>query len=124
MESDRNDLRLIDGSGRGREDALLGGMTMRNARYVVTGVIAITLTACGGARGLDGSGEGGLLRETGGAPTGAAPRAQRSPDPTGGPTEAGPASAAALNVRLMEQAGRSGEETDLPVGPGDLLEVS
>lgn len=38
--------------------------------------------------------------------------------------EAGSASAAALNLRLMEQAARSSEESDLPVGTGDLLEIS
>jgi polysaccharide export outer membrane protein len=39
--------------------------------------------------------------------------------------EAGSASsAAALNLRLLEQAARSKEENDLPVGTGDLLEVS
>src|SRR5438309_7468819 len=101
----------------------LGGPTMR-ARYIVTGVMAIALAACGGARSLGGSDEGALLRETGGGPTAAPTRAERSPDPSRAPREAGPASAAALNLRLMEQAARSSEETDLPVGTGDLLEIS
>ena len=34
------------------------------------------------------------------------------------------ARAAGLNLRLLEQAARSREENDLPVGTGDLLEVS
>jgi len=101
----------------------LGGRTMR-ARYVVTGMMAIALAGCGGARSLGGSDEGALLRETGGGPTGAPTRAERSPDPSRAPREAGPASAAALNLRLMEQAARSSEESDLPVGTGDLLEIS
>jgi polysaccharide export outer membrane protein len=97
---------------------------MRNARYVVTGVMAITLAACGGTRSLGGPDHGALLRETGDAPTGASARAGRSADPGRPPTEAGSASAAALNLRLMEQAARSSEESDLPVGTGDLLEIS
>lgn len=97
---------------------------MSNARYVVTSVMAITLTACGGARSLDGSDGGVLLREAGGRPSGAAARAERSPDPERSPREAGPASAAALNLRLMEQSARSSEESDLPLGTGDLLEIS
>jgi len=97
---------------------------MSNARYVVTSLMAITLTACGGARSLGGSDEGGLLREAGGSPAGGPTRAERSPDPGRAPKEAGSASAAALNLRLMEQAARSSGETDLPVGTGDLLEVS
>lgn len=97
---------------------------MSNARYLVTSVMAITLTACGGARSLDGSDGGVLLREAGGRPSGAAARAERSPDPERSPREAGPASAAALNLRLMEQSARSSEESDLPLGTGDLLEIS
>ena len=97
---------------------------MSNARYVVTSVMAITLTACGGARSLDGSDGGVLLREAGGRPTGTATRAEPSADPARPPREAGPASAAALNLRLMEQAARSSDESDLPVGTGDLLEIS
>lgn len=97
---------------------------MSNARYVVTSVMAITLTACGGARSLDGSDGGVLLREAGGRPAGAATRAERSPDPSRSPSEAGPASAAALNLRLIERSARSSEESDLPLGTGDLLEIS
>jgi protein involved in polysaccharide export with SLBB domain len=96
---------------------------MSNARYVVTTLMAITLTACGGARSLSGSDEGVLLRE-GGMPAGAATRAERAPEPARPPKEAGAGSAAALNSRLMEQAARSSEESDLPVGTGDLLEIS
>ena len=38
------------------------------------------------------------------------------PEPARPPKEAGAGSAAALNLRLMEQAARSSEESDLPVG--------
>src|SRR5260370_21256441 len=93
----------------------LGGPTMR-ARYVVTGVMAIALAACGGARSLGGSDEGALLRETGGGPTGAPTRAGRSPDPSRPPREAGPASASALNLRLLEQAAPASEGRDVPGG--------
>jgi len=91
--------------------------------YVVTSVMAIALAACTGARSPGGPDEGALLRETG-LPAGVAARAERPPDPGRSPKDAGPASAAALNSRLMEQAARSSQETDLPVGTGDLLEVS
>lgn len=97
---------------------------MRNAHYMVAGAITITLAACGGTRSLGGPDQGALLRETGDAPTRASARAGRSPDPSRPPMEAGSASAAALNLRLMEQAARSSEESDLPVGTGDLLEIS
>ena len=91
--------------------------------YVVTSVMAIALTACSGARSPGAPDEGALLREPG-LPAGVAARAERAPDPGRAPKEAGPASAAALNSRLMEQAARSSDETDLPVGTGDLLEIS
>ena len=91
--------------------------------YVVTSVMAIALAACTGARSPGAPDEGALLRETG-LPAGVAARAERPPDPGRSPKDAGPASAAALNSRLMEQAARSSQETDLPVGTGDLLEVS
>jgi len=91
--------------------------------YVVTSVMAIALTACSGARSPGGPDEGALLRENG-LPAGVAARAERAPDPGRAPRDAGPGSAAALNSRLMEQAARSSEETDLPVGTGDLLEIS
>ena len=96
---------------------------MASARWVVTSLMVITLTACGCARSLSGSDEGALLRE-GGSPAGAATRAERGPEPARPPKEAGAGSAAALNLRLMEQAARSSEESDLPVGTGDLLEIS
>ena len=97
---------------------------MLRARYIVMSVMAIAPAACGCARTLGGSDEGALLRDAGGVPAGPAARAARAPDPGRPSRDAGPASAAALNLRLMEQAARSGEESDLPVGTGDLLEIS
>src|SRR6266403_1839552 len=99
-----------------------GGRSMRT-HYVVTSVMAIALAACTGARSPGGPDEGALLRETG-LPAGVAARAERPPDPGRSPKDAGPASAAALNSRLMEQAARSSQETDLPVVAGALLEDS
>src|SRR5258708_19720641 len=101
----------------------LGGRTMR-ARYVVTGMMAIALAGCGGARSLGGSDEGALLRETGGGPSGAPTRAERSPDPSRPAREAGPASAAAFNLRLLEQAARSTHKSRLPAATGHLLPTS
>lgn len=97
---------------------------MRNARYVVASVMAITLTACGSARSVGVPDESGLLRETGAPPSRAADRT-RSADAVRPSTEPGAgSSAAALNTRLLEQAARSSEDTDLPVGAGDLLDIS
>ncbi|HSL49321.1 MAG TPA: polysaccharide biosynthesis/export family protein [Candidatus Deferrimicrobiaceae bacterium] len=97
---------------------------MSGARCVVTSVIAIALTACGGARSVDGPDQGLLLRESGGAPSGGSVPAGRSAERDRPSGEAGSSTAADLNRRLLEQAARSGEGIDLPVGTGDLLEVS
>jgi polysaccharide export outer membrane protein len=98
---------------------------MSNARFVVASVVAITLTACGSTRSLDGVDQNGLLRESGGSPSRPADLAGRSTDPGRPSKEPGLApSTAALNSRLLEQSARSSEDTDLPVGAGDLLEIS
>jgi len=97
---------------------------MSNARFVVASVVAITLTACGSTRSLDGVDQSGLLRE-GGSPSRPVDPAARSTDPGRPSKEPGLApSTAALNSRLLEQSARSSEDTDLPVGAGDLLEIS
>ena len=97
---------------------------MSNARFVVASVVAITLTACGSTRSHDGADQSGLLRE-GGSPSRSADPAARSTDPGRPSKEPGLApSTAALNSRLLEQSARSSEDTDLPVGAGDLLEIS
>ena len=98
---------------------------MSNARFVVASVVAITLTACGSTRSLDGVDQSGLLRDTSGSPSRPADPAARSTDPGRPSKEPGLApSTAALNSRLLEQSARSSEDTDLPVGAGDLLEIS
>jgi polysaccharide biosynthesis/export protein len=98
---------------------------MSNARFVVASVVAITLTACGSTRSLDGVDQSGLLRDTSGSPSRPADPATRSTDPGRPSKEPGLApSTAALNSRLLEQSARSSEDTDLPVGAGDLLEIS
>lgn len=94
---------------------------MWKTRYVVAGVTAICLTACGSARSVDVPSEAGLVRETGGPLPLAVDRPARSAE-AGRPTTE--RSTAALNMRLMEQAARQSEDTDLPVGAGDLLEIS
>jgi polysaccharide export outer membrane protein len=98
---------------------------MSNARFVVASVVAITLTACGSTRSLDGVDQSGLLRDTSGSPSRPVDPAARSTDPGRPSKEPGLApSTAALNSRLLEQSARSSEDTDLPVGAGDLLEIS
>ena len=98
---------------------------MSNARFVVASVVAITLTACGSTRSLDGVDQSGLLRDTSGSPSRPADPAARTTDPGRPSKEPGLApSTAALNSRLLEQSARSSEDTDLPVGAGDLLEIS
>ena len=98
---------------------------MLKARYVVAGVAVICLAACGGARSTGVPIEGGLVRETSGTPPLAVERPARSADAARpAPEPASASSTAALNMRLMEQAARQSEDTDLPVGAGDLLEIS
>lgn len=97
---------------------------MSGVRCVLTSMIAIALVACGDARSIEGPDGGALLREGGAAPPGASARAGRSAELGRPPGEAGASSAADLNRRLLEQAARSSEDADLPVGAGDLLEVS
>jgi polysaccharide biosynthesis/export protein len=92
---------------------------MKSTRYVLTTIIAIALAGCA-TKVPDGPDQGSLLRETGGvaATTSGPGRAGRPPEPTDSPNTA------ALNRRLLEQSARSADSTDLPVGAGDLLEVS
>jgi polysaccharide export outer membrane protein len=98
---------------------------MLKARYVVAGVAVMCLAACGGARSTGVPIEGGLVRETSGTPPLAVDRPARSTDAARpAPEPASASSTAALNMRLMEQAARQSEDTDLPVGAGDLLEIS
>ena len=98
---------------------------MLKARYVVAGVAVMCLAACGGARSTGVPIEGGLVRETSGTPPLAVERPARSADAARpAPEPASASSTAALNMRLMEQAARQSEDTDLPVGAGDLLEIS
>ena len=98
---------------------------MLKARYVVAGVAVFCLAACGGARSTGVPIEGGLVRETSGTPPLAVDRPARSADAARpAPEPASASSTAALNMRLMEQAARQSEDTDLPVGAGDLLEIS
>jgi polysaccharide export outer membrane protein len=91
---------------------------MRRTHHVAITLAALILGGCGGRLGSDGADAGLLLRE----PREVGPRSVGDSRPRGG-TEASP-STAALNRRLLEQAARAGDEGDLPVGAGDLLEVS
>jgi polysaccharide export outer membrane protein len=78
----------------------------RGAFFVLTALVALALTGCGGAR----------------ARSPEAARADRASLPGGIP----PADfrTAALNSRILSQASPAGTEEDLPVGPGDLIQVS
>ena len=88
---------------------------MKSIQRVLTTVAAIAVAGCGTSTS-SGAPDQGLLGNTGGAvaATSATGRAGAPPEP----------GTAALNRRLLEQAARAPESTDLPVGPGDLLEVS
>jgi len=90
---------------------------MSGARRLAITLVALALAGCGGHQATPGPDGGALIRETGGVSApGVGSRA-------GGPPAAD-VSTSALNRRLFEQAARSGDTTDLPVGAGDLLEVS
>ena len=93
---------------------------MKRARHVSSTIIAIALAGCGTwvpANGLD---QGSLLRENGGVAS-ASSVSRRA----GGALEVGSTpETSALNRRLLEQVARSPVDGDLPVGAGDLLEVS
>ena len=93
---------------------------MRSTRHVLTTVIAIALAGCGTWVPANGPDQGSLLRETGGVASAASGSGR-----AGGALESGaPPNTAALNRRLLEQAARSADDNDLPVGAGDLIEVS
>lgn len=92
------------------------------APYVVTSLMAIALAACS-AHSTGTPGEVPLVRDGGALPSGPSTRGDRAAD-AGRPRDGGTGSAAALNYRLMEQAAKSGDTGDLPVGTGDLLEIS
>lgn len=93
---------------------------MRSTRHVLITVIAIAMAGCGTWVPANSSDQGPLLRETGGVASGASGsgRAGGAPEASSSPNTA------AFNRRLMEQAARSADGDDLPVGAGDLLEVS
>ena len=93
---------------------------MRSTRHVLITVITIALAGCGTSVPATGPDQGSLLREPGGVASAASGSAR-----AGGALEAGSSpNTAALNRRLLEQAARSADGNDLPVGAGDLLEVS
>ena len=56
--------------------------------------------------------------------TGAPGSIAATPAPEGRPVGASGPTTAALNLRLLEKVGPTASEGDLPVGPGDLIEVS
>ncbi len=90
----------------------------------VTALLAMTLAACGSTRSMNTAEDGGaLLRDGTAVPAASSARGERGADPSR-PREIGTGGAAALNLRLLEQASRPGDTIDLPVGTGDLLEIS
>ena len=92
------------------------------APFVVTSLMAIALAACS-AHSTGAPGEVPLVRDGGAMPPGPSTRGDRTAE-AGRPRDGGSGSSTALNLRLMEQAARSGDTGDLPVGTGDLLEIS
>ena len=92
------------------------------APFVVTSLMAIALAACS-AHSTGAPGEVPLVRDGGAMPPGPSTRGDRTAE-AGRPRDGGSGGSTALNLRLMEQAARSGDTGDLPVGTGDLLEIS
>ena len=95
---------------------------MRSARHVSTTVIAIALAGCGTSVPANGLDQGSLLRETGGVAAASSASGRAGAAFGLGSTP----EISTLNRRLLEQLARSAvhNDNDLPVGAGDLLEVS
>ena len=90
--------------------------------------VAAVLTACGtlspGDNPYRGSPEIPANSRSTGTPVEAGARAAEKPAPGGSPPDASAPSPAALNLRLLEKISPTGGDGDLPVGPGDLIEIS
>ncbi|MGH7348527.1 MAG: polysaccharide biosynthesis/export family protein, partial [Candidatus Rokuibacteriota bacterium] len=99
-------------------------LVVSSAGFTVITTIALALAACGSVRSGAAPDQMPLLPETptitGAAPPGRVTSTTRAGRPAPGATS----SPASLNRRLLEQTARSAGDTDLPVGPGDLIEVS
>ena len=90
--------------------------------------VAAVLTACGtlspGDNPYRSSSEIPANSRSTGTPVEAGARAAEKPAPGGSPPDASAPSPAALNLRLLEKISPTGGDGDLPVGPGDLIEIS
>src|SRR5258705_152342 len=95
-----------------------------SVRFTVVAALALTLTACGTGRSAGAPDQMPILPET--------PKAGRAGlsapvvgTPPAGRPDGAPGAVASLNRRLVGQgAARSVGDTELPIGPGDLIELS
>lgn len=99
-------------------------VVVSSAGFAVSIALALTLTACGSARSAAVPDQMPVLPETPGSPPAGGPGRLTGTPPTGRPDGSGPAGPAALNRRIFQQTARSAGDADLPIGPGDLIELS
>ena len=93
--------------------------------FTVVAALALTMTACGTGRSAGTPDQMPMLPETpkAGRPGLSAPVV--GTPPAGRPGEGAPGAVTSLNRRLIGQgAARSAEDAELPIGPGDLIELS
>jgi len=98
---------------------------VRSVGFTVVVALALTMTACGTGRSVGAPDQMPMLPETpkAGRPGLSAPVV--GTPPAGRPGEGTPGAVASLNRRLIGQgAARSAEDGELPIGPGDLIELS
>lgn len=101
-------------------------LTMDTARFAMITGLTITLAACATSRStIDPDSSTTLLREDGRVAAAPSDRKAASASAAPLPRDArAAASAGTLNLKLLEQSARSADDRDLPVGAGDLIEVS
>lgn len=95
-----------------------------SAGFTVIAALGLTLTACGTSRSAAVPDQMPVLPGTPTAGRASVSAPVIGTPPAGRPDGGAPTSAVALNRRLLGQAARSTGDIELPIGPGDLIELS
>ncbi|MGH7396030.1 MAG: polysaccharide biosynthesis/export family protein [Candidatus Rokuibacteriota bacterium] len=100
-------------------------LVVSSAGFTVITAIGLALAACGTVRSASTPDQMPLLPETSTTAGAGPPGRMTGTTPAGRPAPRATSTPANLNRRLLlEQSARAAGDTDLPVGPGDLIEVS